>query len=91
MPKFRSSAKLVHTPIHEHAQKLSGASRCTLCQLLLSRVILETYSRIMHTDECVQVVQSTMLEQAEDDAIMPARVAAKEIAFGSVSAVFLLL
>ena len=45
----------------------------------------------MHTDECVQVVQSTMLKQAEDDAIMPARVAAKEIAFGSVSALFLLL
>ena len=45
----------------------------------------------MHTDESVQIVQSTMLEQAEDDAIMPARVAAKEIAFGSVSAVFLLL
>ena len=45
----------------------------------------------MHTDECVQVVQSTMLEQAEDDAIMPARVAAKEIAFGSVSTVLLLL
>ena len=44
----------------------------------------------MHTDECVQAVQSTMLEQVEDDAIMPARVAAKEIAFGSVSALFLL-
>jgi hypothetical protein len=43
----------------------------------------------MHTDEGVQVVQSTM--QAEDDAIMPARVAAKEIAFGSVSAILLLL
>ena len=45
----------------------------------------------MHNDECVQVVQSTMLEQAKDDAIMPARIAAKEIAFGSVSALFLLL
>ena len=45
----------------------------------------------MHTDESVQFMQSTMLEQAEDDAIMPARVAAKEIAFGSVSALFLLL
>ena len=44
----------------------------------------------MHIDERVQVVQSTMLEQAEDEAIMPARVAAKEIAFGSVSALFLL-
>ena len=45
----------------------------------------------MHTDESVQIVQSTMLEQAEDDAIMPARVAAKEIAFGSVCTIFLLL